>query len=209
MFLDNLFYDPYHIAPKLRNIHALRHQIMHELKNIMDEKSNEWNDWPEKELYAMNGKWKIFPLYAFQVWVDENCQKLPTLTRFIKSIPGVKLATLSKLTSGMRLTPHEGWGNHSNNVLRAHYGLHVPYNKCYIEVSDKKRTEKVYHCMDEWLMFDDSKTHFAENTSDQDRIVLILDIERPWYVKKGVSAIGDSKELLEIIDYFRERNKIK
>jgi len=198
---DELFYDVDNIYPELRKIHKLRNKIINEINNI-----DNWTDWPEKELYANTGTWKIYPLYAFDVWVTGNCKELPTLTKFIKSNPNIKLAILSKLSPGMKLTPHRGWGKHSNNVLRAHYGLQVPENKCYIGVSDDKREEKQYHKNDEWLVFDDSKTHMAENTSDQDRIVLILDLERPLNVKKGSSKIGDTKELLEIINYFKHRN---
>jgi len=198
---DELFYNVDNVYPELRKIHKLRDKIMKEMANI-----DNWNDWPEKELYDNNGTWKIYPLYAFDVWVTNNCKSLPTLTKFIQSTPNIKLAILSKLSPGMKLVPHRGWGKHSNNVLRAHYGLNVPENKCYIGVSDDNREEKQYHKNDDWIVFDDSKNHMAENTSDHDRIVLIIDMERPDYIKKGSSKIGDTKELLEIINYFKKRN---
>ena len=202
---DELFYDVSDVYPCLKKIHKLRGGIMDELNNIRNV-DKIWNDWPERELYNSNGKWKIFPFYAFGIWIEENCNKMPTLTKFIKNIPNLKIAILSKLSPGMKLIPHKGWGKHSNNVLRAHYGLIVPDNKCYVMVLDNKRKEKRYHKNDEWLIFDDSKTHMAENTSNEDRIVLILDIKRPDNVKKGVSKIGDTKELLELVNYFKNKN---
>jgi aspartyl/asparaginyl beta-hydroxylase (cupin superfamily) len=56
------------------------------------------------------------------------------------------------------------------------------------------------------MCFDDSKTHYAENSSDSDRVVLIVDIIRPNNIQTGKSDVTDSKELLEIIDYFRKIN---
>lgn len=202
---DELFYDVNEVCPELNKIHKVRNKILDELSHI-EMNGGEWNDWPEKNLYDSKGTWKIFPFYAFDIWVEENCKKMPTLTNFIKSIPNLKLATLSKLSPGMKLTPHEGWGKHSNFVLRSHYGLIVPENKCYVMVSDDDRKEKQYHKNDRWIIFDDSKTHMAENSSKYDRIVLILDITRPKNIKKGKSKIGDTNELLEIVNYFKKKN---
>jgi aspartyl/asparaginyl beta-hydroxylase (cupin superfamily) len=197
------FYNIVDTYPNLKAIHPLRSKIMKELDKVIN-----WIDWPEKELYDHQGEWKIFPLFAFNIWVQDNCNKLPTLTKFIKNIPNLKTAILSKLSPKMKLKPHQGWGKHSNTVLRAHYGLIVPEDKCYIGVSDPQHhinnpQEKQYHKNDEWLVFDDAKMHMAENTSDQDRIVLILDILRPPGVKQGESLVKDTKELTDIVNAFR------
>jgi hypothetical protein len=116
-----------------------------------------------------------------------------------------------------------GWGSHSNNVIRCHYGIIVP-KLCYVSVTNniipplydndnikkssypnniyKMGEEIVFHKQFEWLIFDDSKTHYAENMSNEDRIVLIIDVERPKHIKKGVSEIGDTKELMELVKYY-------
>lgn len=56
------------------------------------------------------------------------------------------------------------------------------------------------------MIFDDSKTHYAHNQSNEDRIVLIVDVARPDNIEIGTSDIGDSKELIEIINYFKIKN---
>jgi aspartyl/asparaginyl beta-hydroxylase (cupin superfamily) len=61
-----------------------------------------------------------------------------------------------------------------------------------------------FHKENEWLIFDDSMTHYAENQSDRDRVVLIVDIERPWNIKQGVSDSEDSRELIEFINQFKK-----
>ena len=49
------------------------------------------------------------------------------------------------------------------------------------------------------MIFDDSKTHHAENNGKHDRIVLIIDIERPCNVRVGNSKIEFSKEVNDLI----------
>ena len=49
------------IYPELKNID--RDPIMKEVTQVLEEPKN-WTVWPEKDLYANKGEWKIFPLYA-------------------------------------------------------------------------------------------------------------------------------------------------
>ena len=208
---NKLFYSINEIEPKLNTIDKIKKQILEETYHVY--KNNlcaGWAEWPEKELYSKSKTdgWKIFPFFAFGVWVHSNCKLCPTITKFIKSIRGLKLATLSRLNGGTKLEEHEGWASHSNYVIRCHYGLIVPDNQCYIFVKDSinDKEEKKYHSKFEWIAFDDSKTHYAHNQSNEDRIVLILDIYRPGNIEIGKSVIGDSKELMDIIEYFKQKN---
>lgn len=205
---NKLFYSINEIEPKLNSINKIKKQILEETIQVY--KNNYWNEWPEKELYPKSETygWTIFPFYAFGVWVHSNCELCPTITKFIKSIPGLKLATLSRLGGETKLEEHEGWASHSNYVIRCHYGLIVPDNLCYIYVRDNITgiSEKKYHKKFKWIVFDDSKTHYAHNQSNEDRIVLILDITRPADIEVGKSDIGNSKELLDIVEYFKQKN---
>jgi len=203
---DEFFYDTNEVCQELNNIIPYSKQILDETLQAMNSK---WYDWPELELYqnSNSGQWKIFPFFAFGVWELENCNKCPIIYKFLKQIPNLKLATLSKLTAGMKLKPHRGWASHSNHVIRCHYGLIVPEN-CYISVAEGDTEKIIYHNKFKWVLFDDSKTHYAENKSNHDRIVLIIDVKRPKHIKTGTSTVGDSKELLEIVDYFRKKYKL-
>ena len=206
---NKLFYSINEIEPLLNDIDNIKENILSETINA-NNNCNMWKEWPEKKLYSKSDLdgWKVFPFYAFGIWVKENCSKCPIIYNFLKKIPGLKLATLSKLKGGTKLNLHQGWASHSNFVIRCHYGLIVPDNSCYIYVQDDETGKDgiKYHHKFEWLIFDDSKSHYAENYSNADRIVLILDIKRPNNLETGKSDIGDSNELLEIIDYFRKKN---
>lgn len=211
---NKLFYSINEIEPKLNSINKIKKKILEETIQVYKNNlSTGWAEWPEKELYpkAESDGWTIFPFYAFGIWVHSNCTQCPVITNFIKSIPGLKLATLSRLRGGTKLEEHEGWASHSNYVIRCHYGLIVPDNQCYIYVRDNanNKEKKKYHSKFEWVVFDDSKIHYAHNQSNEDRIVLILDIARPSDIEVGKSDIGDSKELIDIIDYFKQKNITK
>jgi hypothetical protein len=223
---NNLFYNVNDISAHLSSISLYKDDIYREVMEIYrpsdkrspddqpssNQPSDRWMDWPEKDLYAESGTWKIFPFYGFNVWNESACAACPVLSKYLHSISGLKLATLSILSPGMRLQPHQGWASHSNHVIRCHYGLSVQPSTCYMEVSDringKPRSGRQYHEQFKWLIFDDSKTHYAINTSDADRIILIVDIERPANIRVGESEIGDSKELTDIIDYFKSNDVI-
>lgn len=192
------YYNVDEIEPKLHNINMVKYKVMDEVIKI-NTQSEEWKDWPEKELYDDKQKWKIYPLNVFGKWMNNNCDKCPKLTQFLKSIPNLKIAILSKMSGGTKLKPHQGWWKHSNYSIRCHYGFLVPEN-CFVKVMDNDIWHKKYHKQFEWLIFDDSKIHNAENLSNEDRIVLLIDVERPTNIKTGNSDVEDTKELLEILN---------
>lgn len=193
--LNQRFYDYRKVYPELEILKDNRNKILEDVNKIIND---EWKDWPEKELYTEDMSWKVFPFFGFGTWVEHNCEKCPEITKLIKSIPNLKTASLSKFKPGTKLTPHQGWASLSNNVLRCHYGIKVP-NECYIYVE----TEKQQMLDNEIIVFDDSKLHSASNFSNEDRIVLILDIERPDYIEKGKSESEDTQELLSFVNSFK------
>jgi len=202
--IDNKFYSVDEIDYNLNNIKKMSKMIK---KDIDVALGSQWSDWPEKKLYDGDGKWTIYPFFGFDTWITDNCEKCPNITKFLKSLSGLKVALLSKLSPHMKLNPHMGWGKHSNNIIRCHYGIKVP-DGCYISVRDNEKDQELikFHTENEWLCFDDSKLHYAENTSNDDRIVLIVDLERPSHIKKGTSDVEDSTELLEIVKYYKEKS---
>jgi aspartyl/asparaginyl beta-hydroxylase (cupin superfamily) len=208
---NKFFYEPNEISNDLQKIDKYKYKIQNEVQNICN--NNNWIDWPEKELYESNNKtWKILPFYGFGIWNNKAYKICPTLYNYLKSIKNLKLATLSKLSPKMKLNKHRGWASHSNYVIRCHYGLIIDPKplSSYICVGDyingKYIEKKKYHKQYSWLTFDDSKYHYAENNSDNDRIVLIIDIDRPNNIAIGKSEVGDSNELIEIINYFKNYN---
>lgn len=205
--LDKPYYDVSEIDPSLtlNSIIPIHNDIVNEINYVNTHNLKDlWTNWPEKELYMTpNNKWDIIPLCGFGVWLDNVCKLFPILTKFLRSVKNIKLAILSKLSAGMILKSHRGWAKHSNHVLRCHYGLIVP-DECYVVVDGIKKK----HAEKKWIIFDDSKSHHAENNGNSDRMVLIIDVERPKWVKTGTSDVAYSSELENVLSYFRNINDV-
>ncbi len=216
--LDKKFYNVNEIYPELNKIYdnKTNEKIVNEIKNNI-KNNNFWVDWPEQNLYGTsNSEWKVIPFFGFNEWCDENIDKFPETAKFIKNIKGLKTALISKLGPHTKLNEHRGWASLSNSSLRCHYGISVPHKLCFIGVGENEKMdfnslndldwEIKFHEEGKWMVFDDSKYHFASNISDLDRIVLIIDIERPKNVKEGTSESNDTSELKNFINYFKLKN---
>jgi len=101
-------------------------------------------------------------------------QHFPYLKSLLDTIP-CSLAFFSVLKPGAVLVPHKGV---YKGVLRYHLALQVPknYKNCFLEIDNK-----ILH----WktgkdIMFDDTFLHSVQNNTDQERIVLFLDIRRDF-----------------------------
>ena len=217
--LSKNYYTVDEICPELINIYENLDAINKEVLNVQNK---QWVDWPEKNLYDGQDKgivqrifkksnndfkWNIYPFTAFGIEVTENCESCPELWKFLKQIPGLKVALLSRLGPGTKLNSHRGWANLSNHVIRCHFGFKVPKG-CYVSVKESENADEEFKYQKEhkWICFDDSKYHYAHNPTSEDRIVLIVDIQRPQTIKTGDSDIGDTKELLQLLDYFKHKN---
>jgi aspartyl/asparaginyl beta-hydroxylase (cupin superfamily) len=204
------FYEVDEVCPELKYIYENLSVIQDDVKKVRRE---EWTDWPETKLYDKKSDiWNIYPFTAFDVVVKENCRRCPNVWKFLQRLPGLKVALLSRLGPNTKLNTHQGWGKHSNNVIRCHFGLDVPYG-CYISVQNKEEEEDdkeeiQIQKQNKWLLFDDSRYHYAHNPTDKERIVLIVDIERPEHIAKGNSKVEDTKELQQIIEYFKTKNRL-
>jgi aspartyl/asparaginyl beta-hydroxylase (cupin superfamily) len=103
--LSKNYYEVEEICPELNLIYNDIESINNEVNNISKEK---WMDWPEKYLYKYNengkqqrnNQWRIFPFVGLGVINEENCKKCPKLWSFLRKIPNLKLATLSRLSAG-------------------------------------------------------------------------------------------------------------
>lgn len=198
------FYDT-SIYPELTNINYSI--VKDELLNYLNKADNNWIEWPEYDLWKNknpSSSWKIIPLMSFSKWSDKNTKKFPKTTEQVKKIKGLVSAGFSKLGPNTTLALHKGWGNLSNNILRCHLGLIVPESKCKVFVlgiSD----DIMYQEEGKWIIFDDSLFHSASNEDDsKDRIILLLDIERPANIEKGISDVDNSQELNNFIEEFNK-----
>ena len=117
--------------------------------------------------------WKRFYLKWYGSSLDSAKQLCPQTVELLQTIPSVKGAMFAMLPPGARLVKHR---DPYAGSLRYHLGLVTPNSdSCFIDVDGQR-----YSWRDgEAVMFDETFIHFAENSSQQNRIILFLDVRRP------------------------------
>jgi beta-hydroxylase len=117
--------------------------------------------------------WKRF----YVKWYDEPLPSAkalcPKTVELVQSIPSVNAAMFALLPPGGDLGKHR---DPFAGSLRYHLGLSTPNSEeCRIFVDGQP-----YHWRDgEAVIFDETFIHWAENKTDQTRVILFADVERP------------------------------
>ena len=117
--------------------------------------------------------WKRFYLKWYGDFLPSASALCPKTTELLARIPSINAAMFTILPPGSRLGAHR---DPFAGSLRYHLGLVTPNSPdCYIVVDGER-----YHWKDgEAVMFDETYIHTAENRTDQTRVILFCDIERP------------------------------
>jgi aspartyl/asparaginyl beta-hydroxylase (cupin superfamily) len=147
----------------------------------------------EQKMLTRDKRWKILPIYAYGKRVVENERRFPETAIALRAIPGLHSAMFSIMQAKKVIPSHTG---PFAGVLRYHLGVKIPApgRQCGIKVGD----DTSYWEEGKSLIFDDSHTHSAWNDSDQDRVVLFVDFQRPLpdnlrsINEYFISAIGNS-----------------
>lgn len=117
--------------------------------------------------------WKRFYLKWYEGCTPSAEKLCPKTVALLKQIPNVKGAMFVILSKGGRLVRHR---DPFAGSLRYHLGLRTPNaESCRLIVDGEP-----YVWRDgEAVLFDETYIHTAENLSDQDRLILFCDVERP------------------------------
>lgn len=127
--------------------------------------------------------WKRFYLKWYGDAHPSAEQLCPVTTRLVNSIPGIKAAMFAELPAGSHLGQHR---DPYAGSVRYHLGLVTPNNdQCFIEVDGERRSWRD----GEAIIFDETFVHRAQNDTQQTRIILFCDIERPmkWHWAQAVN----------------------
>ncbi len=117
--------------------------------------------------------WRRFHLKWYDEPLPSAQAHCPRTVALLRSTPTVRAALFALLPAGGKLTEHR---DPYAGSLRYHLGLITPNSDaCRIFVDDEP-----YAWRDgEDVVFDETYIHRAENRTEQDRIILFCDIERP------------------------------
>lgn len=117
--------------------------------------------------------WKRFYLKWYDEFLPSAEHHCPNTVALLKNLPQVNAAMFALLPKGSRLVRHR---DPYAGSLRYHLGLITPNSdQCRIFVDGVPYAWKD----GEAVMFDETYIHYAENETEQDRIILFCDIRRP------------------------------
>ena len=174
---DTPFVDT-HDFPWVADLEANWHVIRTELDEILKDYAvlPNFQDISKDQIaITTDDKWKTFFLYAFDYKSERNCRRCPETTRLVEQVPGMKTVFFSILAPGKHIPPHRGA---YKGLLRCHLGLLVPEPKaqCRMRVGHEVRHWEEGKC----VIFDDTYEHEIRNDTDGRRVVLFMDIVRPF-----------------------------
>jgi len=117
--------------------------------------------------------WKRFYLKWYGEELASARAACPRTVELLSTIPSIKGAMFASLPPAGKLVRHR---DPYAGSLRYHLGLATPNSPaCYIEVDGQR-----YFWRDgEAVVFDETFIHHAENQTDEQRVILFCDVERP------------------------------
>lgn len=123
--------------------------------------------------------WKVRSLRVWGVEMYSYQKHFPKTMALLSQIDNVVNVGFNLLEPHSKIKPHQG---DTNAIIRCHLGLEIPAQKekCYLMV----KTEKKHWEKGNILAFTDAYTHYAENQTEDRRIILLLDILKPEYTSK-------------------------
>tara|TARA_Y100000593_G_scaffold94174_1_gene192008 strand:+ start:17673 stop:18173 length:501 start_codon:yes stop_codon:yes gene_type:complete len=127
-------------------------------------------NYPEK---IHNDKWKLSPFLYKGKWFNRHpAQKS---LEFLKTLEHMFIATYSVFEPNAKIYPHVGY-DLEEPVYRVHLPIIVPNDSqnCWIKVKGEKRSWQ----KNELLIFDDMMEHEAQNNTEEDRVVVIMDFKK-------------------------------
>jgi len=163
--------------PFLATIEANWQKIRAELDGLLEHRARlpAFHEISPDQKYISHGDhWKVFILFGFGVPSERNCARCPETARLLREVPGLQSALFSILAPHYHIPRHRGV---TKSLLRAHLGLVIPTRRenCTMRVGDQTVCWEPGKC----VVFDDFYRHEVWNDTDEERVVLIFDFERP------------------------------
>lgn len=145
---------------------------------------------PDHDRLSADGTWRAYFLQGYGIRCERSCARCPRTTELLSTVPGLWSAFFSILAPGSHLPRHRG---PTKAIVTWHLALIVPKEseRCWIEVEGRR-------CLWEEgrsLIFDDARKHEVSNTSQEDRVVLLLHFRRPmrfpgsWFGRAFLTAM--------------------
>ncbi len=163
---------------------------------------------PDQKRISKGDNWKTFPFWVFGKRLDDNCAVCPATAALLEQLPGLQNAWFSILAPRYHIPPHKG---PTKAVVRVHLGLKVPGDReqCWIRVDEERYAWRE----GEVVLFDDTFEHEVQNHTDEQRVVLFVDVLRPmdrlggWVNSVLLALVRSSTYVQAPLKNLREWNK--
>lgn len=149
---------------------------------------------------SQDSMWRVFHLYYNGTPILKNHKFLPKTASLIEGIPHLRSAMLSYLPEGKSIPPHRG---PYKGVIRYHLGIALPQlDSNFGIIVDGLRNQ---WREDNSFFIDDSFIHYVWNHTNEPRVILIVDVERPLpkflqffnqIVIRHISSLPSNKDML-------------
>jgi ornithine lipid ester-linked acyl 2-hydroxylase len=156
---------------------------------------------PDQVRIAKGTNWRTFILYGFGSRLEKNCKQAPFTTALLAKVPNLQTAWFSILGPNYHIPPHRGV---TKGILRSHLGLIIPKDakNCYLRVDEQI---KVWQ-RGEIFVFDDTYEHEVFNNTDDERVILLFDFDRPMSIW-GRTINKTFLSLMKLTAYYQEPKK--
>jgi aspartyl/asparaginyl beta-hydroxylase (cupin superfamily) len=193
--LDNRHF-PY-IEPLAADWQAIRDEVREILKHREAVPAFQEVSTDQKRI-AKDTNWRTFILYGFGVKAEKNCRQAPVTCALLEQIPNLQTAWFSILAPGYHIPAHRGV---SKGIIRGHLGLIIPgeREKCRLRVDE----EICVWREGEVFVFDDTFEHEVWNDTDEERVILLFDFDRPMR-PLGRLLNNSFLGLLRLTSFYRE-----
>ncbi len=175
------WYDPQSFSIS-RYLEGHAEEIRRELLGLAPEQFHR-----EAERIPRDGNWDVLFFYERGRRHAEVCDACPITTRGIESAGAMRSAAgliyVSRMRPRTHIRAHRG---PTNLRLRCHLAIQVPEGDCAIRVGEQTRNWTEGEC----LVFSDYHDHEAWNHTDDDRLVLIVDLWHPGLSRAEIELLS-------------------
>ena len=200
-FVYKLYTNPFKRAPKKMkslqdNWKLIANEAANLPNNIVDAPvtHREQKDWVDDEAFSKlrdqfndksgwlygwnadsggpNREWMNWGIIVNGQPCGKNAELCPYTTELLTSIPGIKVAGFSMMMPRSKIYPHSDATGKEFGSMAYHLGLDCP-NECNMVIGNTNNGEK----NGKTFIFDATDTHWAENKSDNPRMILYIDYE--------------------------------
>lgn len=187
--LNSYYYKkPYFINPaEVPGIEVLRSSwkiIRDELEEFRQKGKDEQVSSRTAYKYQPKG-WKTITLLTYGYKYHSKCADFPRTLEALQRIPGISLISINILAPGAKIKSHYG---DCNATYRCSLGITIPAGlpDCGIRVGNEEREWRE----GEVVVFEDANRHRVWNSTDQYRVVVVVDIFKEKYRSKMLGICG-------------------